>query len=159
MPAPKPERVVFEPVPDIAPGLIVQFPAGKPLNSTPPLATAQVGCVIMPTTGADGDPGCALITTLAEAKEIHPAALVTVKAYVPATSPDRVVLDPVPEIAPGLMIQFPGGKLVRTTLPVGTAQEGWVMAPIIGANGLGFTVTLTFTTVWHKPLSSVSDSV
>ena len=60
------------------PGLIVQVPAGKPFSITLPVATAQVGWVIVPTVGAVGVVGCALITTLAEAGEVHPAALVTV---------------------------------------------------------------------------------
>ena len=47
--------VLLAPVPAIAPGLIVQFPAGKPLSTTLPVATAQVGCVIVPTVGAVGD--------------------------------------------------------------------------------------------------------
>ena len=62
----------------MAPGLMVQFPAGNPLNATLPVAKAQVGCVIVPTTGADGVAGAALITTFADVKEIHPDELVTV---------------------------------------------------------------------------------
>ena len=70
--------VVLEVFPVIAPGLMVQLPDGKPLNTTLPVDTAQVGCVIVPTTGAVGVAGCALMTTLADATEVHPAALVTV---------------------------------------------------------------------------------
>ena len=77
VPATKPDRVVFEPVPAIAPGLMVQFPAGKPLNTTLPVATRHVGCVIVPTVGAAGVTGCALITTSADASEVHPTELVT----------------------------------------------------------------------------------
>jgi hypothetical protein len=58
--------------------LIVQVPAGKPLNNTLPVAKAQVGCVIVPTVGAVGVTGCGLITTLADATEVHPAEFVTV---------------------------------------------------------------------------------
>ena len=80
MPAVNPETVVPVPVPVIAPGLIVQLPDdGKPLNATDPVATEQVGCVIVPTVGAAGKEGAALITTLTERPDIHPAALVTVK--------------------------------------------------------------------------------
>ena len=43
--------------PTIAPGLIVQLPAGKPLNTTLPVANAQVGCVMVPTVGAVGVAG------------------------------------------------------------------------------------------------------
>ena len=67
------------PVPDIAPGLIVQLPAGNPLNSTLPVATRQVGWVMVPTIGAAGVAGCTLITTAVDAGEVHPEALVTVK--------------------------------------------------------------------------------
>ena len=70
--------VVLIPDPTTAPGLIVQFPAGKPLNTTLPVATEHVGWVIVPTTGADGAEGCASITTFADTGEIHPTALVTV---------------------------------------------------------------------------------
>jgi len=78
VPAANPEIVLLVVFPAIAPGLIVQFPAGKPLNTTLPVETAQVGCVIAPTMGAVGVTGCALITTLAEGKEIQPEAFVTV---------------------------------------------------------------------------------
>ena len=46
-------------LPAIAPGLIVQLPAGKPLRTTLPVANAHVGWVIVPTTGAYGVIGCA----------------------------------------------------------------------------------------------------
>ena len=52
--------------------------AGKPLRATLPVANTHVGCVITPTTGAVGGAGGALITTLADATDVHPAALVTV---------------------------------------------------------------------------------
>jgi len=65
-------------VPAIAPGLMIQFPEGKLLNTTLPVASAHVGCVIAPTVGAAGVEGCILITTLADGIEVHPAAFVTV---------------------------------------------------------------------------------
>ena len=71
--------VVLAPVPVIPPGLMVQLPAGRPLSITLPVDTAQVGCVIVPIVGAAGAPGAVLITTFAEAAEVHPDALVTVK--------------------------------------------------------------------------------
>ena len=43
--------------PAIAPGLIVQFPAGNPLNTTLAVAIVQLGCVIMPVAGAEGVTG------------------------------------------------------------------------------------------------------
>jgi hypothetical protein len=70
--------VVVFPEPAIAPGLMIQFPAGNPLNTTPPVAVPQSGCIIELMDGAEGITGLALITILADADEIHPAAFVTV---------------------------------------------------------------------------------
>ena len=70
--------VVLVPEPVILPGLIVQLPDGNPLSNTLPIEYKQVGCVIAPTAGVAGNPGAALISILAEANDMHPAALVTV---------------------------------------------------------------------------------
>lgn len=70
--------VPLEPEPDTAPGLIVQLPAGKPVNVTLPVATVHVGCVTVPIIGAAGVPGSATITIFAEAGDVHPNELVTV---------------------------------------------------------------------------------
>ena len=75
----RPEIVLVAPVAAIAPGLMVQLPAGKLFRMTLPVAKAHVGWVIAPTVGAAGAAGTALITTLADAGEVQPAALVTVK--------------------------------------------------------------------------------
>ena len=74
--------------------------------------------------GAVGVPGCGLITTFADAGEVHPAEFVTVKLYVPAAKAETVVVAPVPASAPGLMVQFPAGKPLKMTLPVARAHEG-----------------------------------
>ena len=42
----------------------------------------------------------------------------------PAANEDIVIVTPVPAIAPGLIVQFPEGNPVRTTLPVARAQVG-----------------------------------
>ena len=89
-----------------------------------------------------------LITTLAEAKEVQPAALVTAKVYVPAARPVIVVLapEPVVVIPPGFLVkvQFPvAGSPVKTTFPVGIEQVGWVLVPIIGAVGTTGAVLIT----------------
>ena len=92
--------------------------------------------MIVPTVGAVGGAGCALMTTLPDAGEVHPAALVTVKLYVPVVKDDIVIVAPVPAIAPGLIVQFPAGSPFNTTLPVATAQVGCVMVPTVGAAGV-----------------------
>lgn len=79
MPVTRPEIVVLAPMPELAPGLMVQFPAGKPVSKTLPVTVLQVGCVMVPIAGIAGVKGCVLIIILADAGEIQPAALVTVK--------------------------------------------------------------------------------
>ena len=68
------------PVVVILPGILVTVhePDGKPLSTTEPVVTAQVGCVIVPTVGLDGVDGTVLTTTFAEATETHPAEFLTV---------------------------------------------------------------------------------
>ena len=101
------------------------MPEGNPLNTTLPVDTAHVGCVIVPTVGAAGVAGWALITTFAEADEVHPVAVsVTVKLYILATSPGIVVVVPVPEIAPGCIVHAPDGNPLKATLPVDKIQVG-----------------------------------
>lgn len=128
--------VIFGPVPAIAPGFMVQFPEGNPLNNTLPVAIEQVGCVVVPIAGAEGVAGCALMITFADAKEVHPAALVTVYVYVPANIPDIVVLAVFPVIEPGFTVQFPAGKPFKTILPVETEHPGCVIVPNAGAEGV-----------------------
>jgi hypothetical protein len=153
VPAARPEMVHDEPLLAIAPGLIVQLPVGKPLSTTLPVARAQVGCVIVPTTGAVGVVGAAVITTLADVGDTHPADVVTVKLYVPAASPVMVLVEPVPAIAPGFIVQLPAGKPLRITLPVGRAQVGWVMAPTAGADGVtGWAIIVTIVAVEIQPV-------
>ena len=41
--------VVFVPVPEIVPGLTVQFPEGSPVSRTLPIDTVHVSCVIKST--------------------------------------------------------------------------------------------------------------
>jgi len=84
LPAGNPVIVVVVPEPEVvtAPGdiVMVQVPdEGSPLRGTLPVGTLQVGWVIVPITGVEGVTGWELIVTLADAAEIHPEALVTVK--------------------------------------------------------------------------------
>ena len=61
---------------------------------------------------------------------------------------------PVPDIFPGLIVHIPvAGRPFNTTLPVvATHEEGWVIAPIIGAvgaTGAGLMTTLADSTDIH----------
>jgi len=80
--------------------------------------------VIVPTLGAEGVTGCVLIITLADAEEVHPTELVTVKVRVPAIRPNMVMFEPVPAVAPGLTVQIPAGKPSNITVPVAIEQVG-----------------------------------
>ena len=71
---------MVEPV--IPPGLIVQVPAGRPLSTTLPVATAQVGWVIVPTVGAAT--ATEVMFPPAEAW-VHVPVVVTVNGKLPAT--------------------------------------------------------------------------
>jgi len=65
----------------IPPGVLVNTHVsaeGKLLNITLPVAEEQVGCVMVPTIGAVGVTGWALITTLADVDDTQFNALVTV---------------------------------------------------------------------------------
>lgn len=66
--------VVVLPVMVAPPGLAVtvQLLAGRPLSATLAVASAQVGWVIVPTTGAVGTTGAALITALPDAADVQP---------------------------------------------------------------------------------------
>lgn len=69
--------VLLDPVPVMFPGLSVQFPAGKPFKTTLPVATSQLGWVIVPTIGGAGVTGCTLIIAFPDTTEVHPTELVT----------------------------------------------------------------------------------
>jgi hypothetical protein len=73
--------VVVVPVPAIDPGLIVQTPvAGSPVKTTLPVGTAHdAGWLIVPAVGAGGATGAGFTVTVADAREVQPASLVTVK--------------------------------------------------------------------------------
>ena len=126
--------VVLVPVPVVVvpPGVLVNVHVpddGNPLKSTLPVDTEHVGCVIVPITGAEGEPGATLTTIFADAMEVHPDAFVTVYVQVPDASPEMVVLVPVPVVVvpPGVLVnvQVPDdGKPLKSTLPVGTVQVG-----------------------------------
>jgi hypothetical protein len=146
VPLANPVIVVLAPVPvDVVPlGLRVnvQLPVvGKPLNTTLPVTTVQVGCVTAPTEGAVGKPVTALKTTLAETEEVQPSALVTVKVCEPNGMLVRVVVTPVPVVvAPlGLRVNVHvpvAGKPLRTTLPEGARQVACMTVPIEGTVGV-----------------------
>ena len=148
----RPVNVELVPVPVevTVPGyrIKVQLPdEGNPVNNTLPVATVHFGAVIVPTTGAVGIVGCAIIKTLPVGNDIHPIELVTVIVNMPDGSVETVAAAPEPEIStpPGLLvnIQVPvAGSPLKTTLPVDIAQVGWVIVPTTGADGAdgaGFT--------------------
>ena len=74
--------VVVVPLPVVVPpGVLVrvQVPvAGSPLSTTLPVATPQMGCVIVPIAGAVGVTGAVFITTGPEETEVQPSAFSTV---------------------------------------------------------------------------------
>ena len=87
--------------------------------------------------------GGGFITT-DEGAEVHPALLVTVKAFVPGVSPDKVMEVPDPDMLPGLMTQVPdAGKPDNSTLPVPTVHVGWVIVPTVGAAGTAGAALIT----------------
>jgi hypothetical protein len=90
-----------------------------------PVFNVHVGCEVILAVGADGVAGTGFTTTSTEAEEVHPASLVTVKLYVPAKSPETVLLEPLPVIEPGLIVHVPvPGRPFNVTLPAGKAQVG-----------------------------------
>jgi len=141
--SPDTEVPVPEPFVWLPPGVlvIVHVPEdGSPLNATVPVDSTQVGCVIVPITGADGGDGTELITTFDEDPEVHPKSFVTLKVYVPAAKlvTVAVVPDPFVVFPPGLLVSVHvpvDGRPEMLTLPVVTRQVGCVMIPITGAEG------------------------
>ena len=84
VPAVNPAKVPVVPVPVdvVPPGLAVNVhvpEAGKPLKSTLPVLTEQLGCVIVPTIGVVAGDGAAFKSALVDAEEVQPLAFVTVK--------------------------------------------------------------------------------
>lgn len=129
--------VVTGPEPEIVdpPGaaVTVHVPEfGKPLKSTLPVAIEQVGCVIAPTTGAEGVEGCALITAFKEDTDTHPEAFITVNVYVvfsvkPLKTPVVTGPEPVTVEPPGVAVTVHApefGKPLKSTLPVATEHVG-----------------------------------
>ena len=76
------------------PGLIIQLPAGNPFRITLPVATAQVGCVIVPTEGAEGVVGWAF-TVADVGEEMHEMSvdLLTRTVCEPDATPENVTED------------------------------------------------------------------
>lgn len=66
--------VVVLPLSVAPPGLAVtvQLLAGRLLKSTLPVDDKQLGCVIVPTTGAAGVTGCGSITALPDGDDTQP---------------------------------------------------------------------------------------
>jgi hypothetical protein len=125
--------------PAIAPGLIVQFPAGNPFNITLPVATAQVGWVIVPTIGTVGK--AFTVNTCVAETELQPFVTVYVTVTVPAVRP---VTTP-----PAVILAVPDtGTMDQTPPPVASVKAGVVdptqtltePPPIADTVGKAFTV-------------------
>ena len=127
----------------------VQLPDGKPLNTTLPVPKAQVGWVMVPTTGAVGTGNGTPIDILLELPEVQPSAFVTVNVYVLEVKPETVVVGPLPELdtCTPLLIRVSshvplGGKPVKVTEPVSTVQVGFEDELMIGAGGAAGSVNV-----------------
>ena len=109
--------------------VIVHGPvSGRPPRLTMPVAIVHVGLVVMPGTGACGVTGWGSIVTGSDGSEVHPEEFVTVKVYVPASSPSIVEFVPVPllvspEVIVSVQVPVPG-RLPIKTLPVAVVHEG-----------------------------------
>lgn len=94
VPVASPVMVVVAPLPVIAPGLIVQLPAGRPERTTLPVAVVQVGCVIELADGAAGVAGCAVtVAVTAEDTQVLSAVLLTSNVWSPAATLLKVADD------------------------------------------------------------------
>jgi hypothetical protein len=133
--------MVVVPVPVIAPGFMVHVPvAGRPLRTILPVVDVHDdGWVTTPILGADGVPGGEIIITSVEGRDIHPASLVILNLYVPGVRLVMVIPEPVPVMAPGLIVHVPlDGSPFKITLPVADPHdEGCIILPTIGAFGAG----------------------
>jgi hypothetical protein len=72
---------------------------GSPLSATKPVGAEQVGCVMVPSTGAVGVVGAASITAFNDAVDVQ-VPLFTVKVYVPGVKLDITVVVPLPLALP-----------------------------------------------------------
>jgi hypothetical protein len=87
--------------------------------------------------------------------------VVTVKVYAPAESPEKVVVDPLPEdivpIGLEVMIQLSvGGNPLRATLPELEVHDGCVINPITGTVGIAVITTLVVVeTTPHPPAAAI----
>lgn len=93
------------------------------------------GSVIIKT----GAPGVEIVTGT-DSAEVHPEAFVTLNVNTPPSRLVIVLLMPVPVVVtePGscVITHVPDdGNPLNTTLPVGTANVGWVIVPTAGAVG------------------------
>lgn len=121
---------------------------GNPVSVTLPVLWVQLGCVIIPATGADGVGGWALIVTSEDEFEIQPDEPFTANEYVPAGRDSIVVLSPVPVniFPPGdlVIVHVPEeGRPVSVTLPVTELQSGCTITPTVGAEVANGTALIT----------------
>jgi hypothetical protein len=82
---------VPNPVEVTPPGFLVRLQEpddDKPLKFTLPVATAQVGCVMLPTRGADGTGLAAMVALVPD--DTHPAVFLAVTVYGPMATPGKI---------------------------------------------------------------------
>ena len=85
--------VLMLPEPAISPGLTVQFPAGRPLNTTLPVESAHEGWVMVPAIGAEGVVGCAFTVSDVEGEiQVGDAINLALTIWFPDKTAAKVVL-------------------------------------------------------------------
>ena len=57
--------------------------------------------------------------------------------------PVKVILEPVPVIPSGLIVQLPEGRSFNTAVPVAIVHSGCVTAPAVGAAGVAGCTLIT----------------
>jgi hypothetical protein len=140
VPGARPPMIVVIVLPVILPGLIIQSPAGKLVNTTDPAETAQSGCVIMPMAGAVGVTGCASTVKLVRL-ELQPFPFCAVSVCGPGAAkypfagyganapPSRLNVNPIV-----------GDVIVM--VPVAVAHVGCTIL-MAGAGGIGCALIIT----------------
>ena len=114
--------------------VIVQLPLGNPLKTTLPVETAQVGCVMAPTTGALGKALTVKLLVDEQPVAVSVKVNVTTPALTPVTKPAFVIV----AIAVLLLVQVP--PVFGVTFAVLPTQTT-VAPPSVGLAGMALIST------------------